>query len=67
MVLFQYVREYVCTLTTCCCCIIYNIVVLFTTMDMLATLTAIAADLTSIMGAEDRYQRLLDTISTKTK
>ena len=62
MVLFQYVREYVCTLTTCCCCIIYNIVVLFTTMDMLATLTAIAADLTSIMGAEDRYQRLLDIL-----
>ena len=31
-------------------------------MDMLATLTAIAADLTSIMSAEDRYQRLLDVL-----
>ncbi len=31
-------------------------------MDMLTTLTTIAADLTSIMSAEDRYQRLLDVL-----
>ena len=31
-------------------------------MDILTTLTAIAADLTSIMSAEDRYQRLLDVL-----
>jgi anaerobic nitric oxide reductase transcription regulator len=32
------------------------------TMDLLSTLTDMAIDLTSIMSAEDRYQRLLDAL-----
>ncbi len=33
-------------------------------MDLLNTLSEIAVDLTSIMSAEDRYQRLLDALQT---
>ncbi|SHO50431.1 nitric oxide reductase transcriptional regulator NorR [Desulfopila aestuarii] len=39
-----------------------NNVVIFTTMKKLDTLTAIAGDLTAILSAEDRYQRLLDAL-----
>ena len=40
----------------------YNIVVILITMDKLHTLSAIAVDLTAVMSAEDRYQRLLDAL-----
>lgn len=44
------------------CFYFHNIVVKCTTMDKLKTLAAIATDLTAILSAEDRYQRLLDAL-----
>ncbi len=43
-------------------CAFDNIVVYLTTMDKLDTLAALAANLTDILSAEDRYQRLLDVL-----
>ncbi len=40
----------------------HNSVVILVTMDKLHTLTAIAVDLTAVMSAKDRYQRLLDAL-----
>lgn len=62
MLIFQYIVKSVYNLTTKRGCDIHNTVVIITTMDILTTLTEIAIDLTSIMSAEDRYQRLLDAL-----
>jgi anaerobic nitric oxide reductase transcription regulator len=43
-------------------CVIHNAVVIITTMDLLTILSEIAVDLTSLISAEDRYQRLLDAL-----
>ena len=49
-------------MTTNACFFFHNIVVNYTTMDILNTLAAIAIDLTADMKAEDRYHRLLTAL-----